>query len=128
MNPEVLKRLGTFVLAFFVTLILAIFLVSAFGQTTPPPLTSKLTITVTGAGPANLFRSDSTCDGATSFTQITTLTTTGYTDTQPANGKAHCYYAILPGNVPTNELEWITPTPATVTSKDASQDLTGSVQ
>lgn len=134
MNAKQLKRTGTLVLAFCATLILALFILSALqglqahGQTVPPA-TAKLNLTVIGAGTATLYRADSSCGSATSFAQIGTLSSTGsFTDTQPSDGKAHCYYAVLPVNVPTNEIEWVTPTPATVSAKTLSQDLSAVTQ
>lgn len=127
MTATKLRRTGTFILAFCAALVIALLVISAFPQT-PPPVTSKLTFTLTGGGTATLFRSDSTCSGASAFAQVGSISATGFSDVQPSDGRAHCYYAMLTGNVPTNEIEWTTPLPAIVTVKSAGQDLTAVTQ
>lgn len=131
MNAKQLRRFGTLVLAFFATLILALFILSVYQAhaQTVPPATSKLNITIIGAGTATLYRADTSCGSAQSFAQVGTLSSAGsFTDTQPSDGKAHCYYAVLPVNVPTNEIEWVTPTPATVSVKTLGQELSAVTQ
>lgn len=129
MNDKQLRRFGTLVLAFFFTILIAVLVLTIIHAQTVPPATAKINITLIGAGTATLYRADASCGSAQSFAQVGTLSSAGsFTDTQPSDGKAHCYYAVLPVNVPTNEIEWVTPTPATVSVKTLGQELSAVTQ
>jgi hypothetical protein len=94
--------------------------VLAAGQT---PVTHSATLSIVGAGAGDLYRSVSRCDAASGFTKLASVTGGTFTDTPLAEGTTYCYYVLLPGNVPTNELEIVTPTAGTVVTKQPPVNL-----